>query len=147
MPSSSFTTIAGGPSVRMCRHSLCASLLLGLTDMATEIPLHLIWVNEIVLYCVTRRWNTIRCFKFQQTLWIWICICFMQCFCLLFLVVAHWMFNIYIYIYMYTGIYIYSILFFIYFMISSYHIVNIWCSCSIHNIYIYVIICAPICGT
>lgn len=53
----------------------------------------------------------------------------------------------YLYIYMYTGIYIYSILFFIYFMISSYHIVNIWCSCSIHNIYIYVIICAPICGT
>lgn len=43
----------------------------------------------------------------------------------------------YLYIYMYTGIYIYSILFFIYFMISSYHIVNIWCSCSIHNIYIY----------
>lgn len=42
----------------------------------------------------------------------------------------------YLYIYMCILVYIYSILFFIYFMISSYHIVNIWCSCSIHNIYI-----------
>ena len=132
MPSSSFTaTIAGGPSVRMCI-SLQTALHSSLTDMATEIPLHLIWVNEIVLYCVTRRWNTIRCFKFQQTLWIWICICFMQCFCLLFLVVAHWMFNIYMYVY--WCIYIYTLYCFLFF---NDKFISYWifcCSCSIHYI-------------